>query len=102
MAETTVKPKTPLSLGSWPAGAGNASDITVTFARPTAACTLGVTVLSGGMTVYVDYVPGGKVQVGMSDGVPSFTPLPAAGTIGNGSCGPTNFGGDCNTQPTGA
>ena len=33
--EPFEKAKTPLSLGDWPAGAGNASDITVSFSRPT-------------------------------------------------------------------
>jgi hypothetical protein len=29
-------------------------------------------------------------------------PPPPVGTIGNGTCGATNFGGDCNTEPKGA
>ena len=35
LGPTPLKAKTPLSLGDWPAGAGNASDITVSFSRPT-------------------------------------------------------------------
>ena len=29
-------------------------------------------------------------------------PAPPTGTTGNGTCGATNYGGDCNTEPTGA
>ena len=128
LGPTPLKAKTPLSLGDWPAGAGNASDITVSFSRPTtgahdglsasclarlrlttpcrfaSACTLGLSVLSGSMTVFIDWPasPSDKVQVGIMDGTPSFAPAPPVGTIANGNCAPTNFGGDCNSEPSGA
>lgn len=62
-----------------------------------------MSVLSGSVTIFVDYVPGsGPSQVGISKGPPPSSPPPPAGTIGNGTCGATSYGNDCNTAPKGA
>jgi hypothetical protein len=112
MAPTALSKNKPLSLGSWADGAGNSSDILVSFSRPKTACKLGLTILSGAVTVFIDW-PGiaaattlgdgeaaevavTKVQVGIMQGTPDFSPPPPVGTILNGTCGATNFGGDCN------
>jgi|EP01043_Picozoa_sp_COSAG02_P040516 hypothetical protein len=41
LGPTPLSANKPLSLGSWAAGAGNSSDILVSFSRPTSACKLG-------------------------------------------------------------
>lgn len=41
LGPTPLSANKPLSLGSWEAGAGNSSDILVSFSRPTSACKLG-------------------------------------------------------------
>ena len=75
------------------------------FARPASACTIGVSVMSGALTVYLTFAApsadgAASVAVGVQDGRASAPP-PPAGTVGNGTCGVTNFGCDC-TQPKGA
>jgi hypothetical protein len=51
------------SLGQWPAGAGNQSEIIVNFALPDVACSFGVVVMSDehpqteGVYFFVDFVP---------------------------------------------
>ena len=103
-----LKAFTPLSLGKWAEGVGNSSDVTVVFKRPTQACIIGISVLSGAMTIFIDFAPGvmdngvSKVQVGIHDGPPASEPPPPSGTIGNGTCGATQYGLDCNTAPRGA
>lgn len=103
LGRTAVRANQALSLGAWPAGAGNSSDVIVNFELPLHKCTLGVSVLQGALTVYVDFIPGSTSHVvGIKDGPPALTPAPPVGTKGNGTCGATNFGGDCNTDPSGA
>jgi len=142
-SRTPLAPYAPRSLGAWAKGAGNASEIQISFARPaapiTAPITLGLTVMSGALTIFINLLPvtpgrdaggsasvtasadggrqvlggqvaGGQVagnapwsvaQVGIRDGPPPAKP-PPIGTIGNGTCGATNYGGDCNVSPRGA
>jgi len=108
LGATSLTKYAPLSLADgWEDGVGNASDITITFARPTEACTVGVSVMSGALTVYLNFgkptVAGtASVAVGLQDGPPASAPPPPAGTTGNGTCGGTDFGGDCDSQPKGA
>lgn len=100
---TPLVPFKPSSLGDWPQDAGKVSDITVTFKRPTRAASFGVSVLSGSLTVFVDYVPESNTsQVGIMKGPPPSAPPPPVGTVGNGTCGATNYRNDCNTAPKGA
>ena len=40
---------TPVDLGTWPSGAGNASELLVTFALPDHAATFGVVVMAEGV-----------------------------------------------------
>jgi len=42
------------------------------------------------------------VQVGIFDGPPASSPPPPVGTTGNGTCGATDFGKDCDVDPRGA
>lgn len=59
--------------------------------------------MEGALTVFIQYVPNADtVVVGISDGPPPSAPPPPAGTVGNGTCGATSFGGDCNVDPKGA
>jgi sucrose-6-phosphate hydrolase SacC (GH32 family) len=103
LGETGLRADAPLALDAAPAGAYNASDVTVTFERPKTGATLGVSVMEGALTVFIKYVPGAdSLQVGIHDGPPNTTPPPPVGTTGNGTCGATSFGGDCNVDPTGA
>jgi len=103
LSSTKVAAYSPLSLGKWADGVGNSSEVLVSFKQPTTPCTIGVTVLGGATTVFIDFVPGAtSVQVGIHDGPPATAPPPPVGTKGNGTCGATDFGKDCNVDPTGA
>ena len=109
VARTPLRAFAPASLGSesWDAGAGNASDVTVTFSLAdfgsAAKAEVGVSVLGGAVTVFAEWVPGSDtLAVGIRDGPPPRAPAPPVGTVGNGTCGATNFGGDCNADASGA
>merc|ERR1712224_354097 len=76
----------PVSLGTWPEGVGNSSDVTVSFRRSING-TVGVTVLSGAMTIFIDFASGKKtsdgvtkVPVGIHGGSPASKSPPLMGS----------------------
>lgn len=112
---TWLKPYAPVGLvGELPRGVANASDILVRFRRPTKPATLGVVVMNGALTVFIELAKGQEqgadglldglvsVQVGIFDGPPASAPPPPVGTKGNGTCGATAFGKDCDVDTRGA
>ena len=63
----------PLSLGQLAEGVGNSSDVTVSFKRPSKPGVVGVAVLSGAMTIFIDFPQDGVAGV---DGVAKVQVLP--------------------------
>lgn len=114
LGATALAPYSPLQLGAIPEGRANASDIVVKFARPTQPGTLGVVAMNGAITIFIEVAKGQErgaalpkdepiaVQVGIFDGPPASSPPPPVGTTGNGTCGATDFGKDCDVDPRGA
>ena len=73
LGATSLKAATPLSLSDgWADGVGNASEVTVKFALPSTGCTVGVSVMSGALSIFLTFDgTAGTVAVAMHAGPPS-------------------------------